>query len=110
MPLAAAWAWLLAAIACEIAGTTALKPASAHPTVLNVSIVVVGYVASMIGLALALRAGLHVGVAYAVWSGVGTAAIAVIGATFLGESANFWTFFFIGVIVVGVVGLNLASA
>lgn len=104
-----AWFWLTAAIACEVAGTSALKPASSHPTVLTVGVVVIGYVASMIGLALALRAGMGVGVAYAVWSGAGTAAIAIIGATFLGEAANPWTFVFIGVIIIGVVGLNLVG-
>ncbi len=101
--------WLWAAIACELVGTTVLKAVSSHPNVLNVGIVAVGYIASMVGLALALRAGMQVGIAYAVWSGVGTAAIAIIGAVFLGESANIWKFVFIAVIVIGVVGLNLAG-
>lgn len=108
-PSTVQWLWLWAAIGCELVGTIALKSASAHPGVVNVGVVTAGYVASMVGLALALRAGMQVGIAYAVWSGVGTAAIAVIGAVFLGESANVWKFAFIGVIIVGVVGLNLVG-
>jgi small multidrug resistance pump len=53
---------------------------------------------------------LPVSVTYAVWAGLGTAAIAVIGVVFLGESWNPVKLTAIALIVVGVVMLNLYGA
>jgi small multidrug resistance pump len=50
-----------------------------------------------------------VSIAYAVWSGVGTAAVAVIGFLYLGESMNVVKALCLVLIVAGVVGLNLAG-
>ncbi|MGH3328403.1 MAG: DMT family transporter [Streptomycetales bacterium] len=60
-------------------------------------------------LALALRAGIEVGVAYAVWSAVGTAAVATYGILVWGESASALKLASLALILVGVVGLNLAG-
>ena len=51
-----------------------------------------------------------VSIAYAIWSGLGTAAIAVVGVLFLGESLNLVKISAIALIVVGVVVLNLQVA
>lgn len=64
---------------------------------------------SFAGLAWALRS-LPVGTAYAVWTGIGAALTAVIGIFWLGEPATAVKIISIGLIVVGVVGLNLAGA
>ena len=48
--------------------------------------------------------------AYAVWSGAGTALVAVVAYFFLGESLGFAKTFFLGHIVAGVIGLNLVGA
>ena len=48
-----------------------------------------------------------VSVTYAIWAGLGTAAIAVVGVVFLGESWNVVKVTAIALIVVGVVALNL---
>jgi small multidrug resistance pump len=106
----AAWLWLTAAIASEVVGTAALKPASAHPGVFSVGAVAAGYVVSFITFALALRAGMTIGVGYAVWSAVGTAAIVGIGVLFYREVVTPWEVFFLAVIIVGVVGLNLSGS
>jgi len=50
-----------------------------------------------------------VSIAYAVWSGVGTAAVAAIGYLWLDESMGWTKALCLGLIVVGVVGLNLAG-
>lgn len=107
---AAAWIWLVVAIACEVVGTTALKAASAHPTVLSVGTVAAGYIASFVTFAIAMRAGMQIGVGYAVWSAVGTAAIVGIGVVFYRESIGPWAVFFLALIVIGVIGLNLTGA
>jgi len=51
-----------------------------------------------------------VSVAYAIWAGLGTAAVAVIGFLFLGESMGWLKATSLGLIVLGVVGLNLVTS
>ncbi len=106
----AAWLWLTTAISSEVVGTAALKSASAHPGVFNVGVVVAGYVISFVTFAIALRAGMTIGIGYAVWSAVGTAAIVGIGVLFYRERITPWEVFFLAVIIVGVVGLNLSGS
>lgn len=50
------------------------------------------------------------GTAYAVWTGIGAVGTFVIGILLFDESANLARFFFVGLIIVGIVGLKLASA
>ncbi len=50
------------------------------------------------------------GTAYAIWTGIGAVGAFVIGIFLFGEPATFARFFFVGLIVVGIVGLKLASA
>lgn len=105
----AAWLWLTAAIASEVVGTAALKSASEHPGVVNVGTVAAGYAVSFITFAIAMRAGMQISIGYAVWSAVGTAAIVTIGVVFYRESISAWEVFFLVVIIVGVIGLNLTG-
>ncbi len=67
------------------------------------------YAASLWLTALALRE-LEISLAYAVWAGVGTAAVAVIGMAALGESVNALKLASIALVIGGVVGLNLSGA
>ncbi|MEV6987129.1 multidrug efflux SMR transporter [Sphaerisporangium sp. NPDC051017] len=105
-----AWLLLAAAIASEVLATTALKLSDGFAHKGWTVVVVIGYVASFALLARALKLQMEIGVAYAVWSGVGTAAIAVIGALFLGEAMNLAKIGGIVLIIAGVVVLNLAGA
>ena len=68
-----------------------------------------GYALSIWLLAVVVRS-MPVSMAYAVWSGVGTALVAVVGFAFLGESMSWTKALFLGLIVLGVIGLNLAGA
>ena len=103
------WILLFAAIATEIVATVALKASDGMSKLWPSVTVVIGYVASFALLAKALK-DLEVGVAYAIWSAVGTAAVAVLGIWLFGESASLAKAFWIGVIVVGVIGLQVSSA
>lgn len=99
---------LLAAIAIEVV-STALLPRTDGFTDLWWSVAVVsGYAASIWLLAVVVRT-LPVSMAYAVWSGLGTAIVAVIGYWFLGEQMSLLKAASLALIVVGVVGLNLAG-
>ena len=95
------------AISSEVAATLALKASDGLSRPLPAAIVVVGYAVSFWLLALVLK-HLSVGTTYAVWSAVGTAAIALIGIVAYGEAANVLKIASLALIVVGVVGLNVA--
>jgi small multidrug resistance pump len=98
---------LAAAIASEVAATLALKASDGFSRPLPAAIVVVGYGLSFWLLALVLK-HLSVGTTYAVWSAVGTAAIALIGIVAYGEAANALKLASLALIVAGVIGLNVA--
>jgi small multidrug resistance pump len=102
------WLYLTTAIATEIAGTIALRFAHGFTRPLPTTIVVVGYALSFLFLSLTLRS-LSVSVTYAIWSGAGTAAIAIVGAAALGEPMTALKAGSVALIVAGVVGLNAAG-
>jgi small multidrug resistance pump len=99
---------LALAIAVEVAATVALRSSDGFSRLVPSLLVVAGYVLAFYLLALVLRS-IPVSVAYAVWSGVGTAAVAVIGMAVLGEAAGALKIASLALIIVGVVGLNLAG-
>jgi multidrug transporter EmrE-like cation transporter len=97
------------AIASEVIATLALKSSEGFSRPLPAAIVVVGYGISFWLLALVLK-HLSVGTTYAVWSAVGTAAIALVGIVAYGETAGALKLASLGLIVLGVIGLNAAGA
>lgn len=103
-----AYLLLLLAIAAEVAGTSLIKFTDGFtrlwPTVATLGC----YGVAFLFLAQAVRI-VPVSVAYAMWSGLGTAAIAAIGAAFLGEPLTVARVLGIGLIVAGVVVLNLGG-
>jgi small multidrug resistance pump len=100
---------LAVAIVIEVASTAALPRTDGFRDPFWAVIVVTGYATSIWLLSLVVQ-WLPVSVTYAVWSGLGTAAIAVVGVLFLGESVNAVKVAAIALIVVGVVVLNLQAA
>lgn len=103
------WSYLLVAIIAEVIGTSALKLSKGF-SVLGPSLVVVaGYTCAFYTLSLALSRGMALGTAYAVWSGVGTALIALIGWLVFREMLNAGAILGIGLIIAGVVLLNMNS-
>jgi multidrug transporter EmrE-like cation transporter len=101
-----AWAFLAAAITCEILATVFLGGTEQFSRPLPTIAVLLGYATSFACLAQALRS-LPVSLAYALWSGIGTATVAVIGIAFLGEQASAAKFLGLALIIAGVVILNL---
>ena len=103
------WVYLFLAIVLEVAGTTNMKLSQGF-TKLGPSVaMVVFYALSFGGLTLALK-GIDVSVAYAIWSGLGTALIAAIGILWFKEPTTAIKMISLGLIVTGVVGLNLSGA
>ena len=104
-----AWIYLAAAIATEIVGTVFLRFTDGFTRTAPSTLVIATYAASLWLTALALRE-LEISLVYAVWAGVGTAAVAVIGMAVLGESVNALKVASIALVIGGVVGLNLSGA
>lgn len=100
--------YLSAAIVLEICGTTSLKLSDGFTRIGPSAAVAVCYVASFLLLSLALR-GIALSIAYALWSGVGTAAVAAIGIVWFGEAAGTWKLLCLALIVLGVAGLHLSD-
>jgi small multidrug resistance pump len=100
---------LLVAIGVEVGATALLPKAAGFTQPMWTTVVVAGYALSIWLLAVVVRA-IPVSVAYAVWAGLGTAAVAVIGFLFLGESMGWLKAASLGLIVLGVVGLNLVGS
>lgn len=99
---------LAAAIAAEVAATS-LLPRTEGFTRPGVSVVVVaGYVLSFLLLAQVVKT-MPVGIAYALWSAVGTLAVVSIGAVFLGQQVTAWQVGGIVLVVAGVVLLNVGG-
>ena len=102
------WLALSAAIVSEVIATSALKASAGFTKPGPVVLVVLGYAAAFYFLALTLRA-IPVGVAYAVWSGVGIVLICLIGWLLFGQRLDAPALIGIGLIIAGVVVLNAFS-
>ncbi len=102
------WFYLVLAIALEVAGTTCMKLSQGFTQTLPSVLLFVFYGLCFSSLNLALKQ-LEVSVAYAVWSGLGTALIALIGIVWFKEPLTIVKLLSIGLIISGVIGLNLGG-
>jgi small multidrug resistance pump len=103
------WIYLLGAIAFEVAGTTAMKLSEGFTRTWPSVAMMVFYLLSLGALTLALKR-FDMSMAYAIWSGVGTALITVVGFYLFKEPISLLKVGSIALIIVGVVGLHLSSA
>ena len=102
------WLFLSIAIAAEVIATSALKAADGFTRLGPSLVVIAGYGIAFYFLSLALR-GIPVGVAYAVWSGVGIVLISVIGWFAFGQTLDAAAVFGIVLIMAGVIVLHVFS-
>lgn len=102
------WLYLFFAITGEIIGTTALKASDGFTRLAPSLVVIVGYGVGFYFLALVLRS-IPLGITYAIWSGVGVAAVTLIGWWLYGQRLDWAALVGIGLIVAGVLVLNLWS-
>jgi small multidrug resistance pump len=103
------WLLLTAAILLEVAGTTSMKISAGFTRLVPSVLIFVFYAASFTVLTLALRK-LDISIAYAIWSGLGTVLITMIGIFWFKEPATALKLTCILLIILGVVGLNLGGA
>ncbi|AKQ54383.1 DMT family transporter [Bordetella hinzii] len=102
------WLFLAVAIAAEIVATSALKASDGFSRLLPSLLTVAGYVVSFYFLSLTLRE-LPVGIAYAIWSGVGIVVISLIGVLLFQQTLDLAAILGIVLIVAGVIVMNVFS-
>ena len=102
------WIYLVLAIVGEVVGTACLKASDGFTKWGYGAGAFLGYAVAFYFLAIVLRS-IPVGVAYAVWSGLGVALITAIGWVIFDQRLDAWAWLGIGLIVAGVVVLNVLS-
>ena len=102
------WLFLAVAIIGEVTATSALKSSDGFTKLAPSAVVVVGYGVAFYFLSLALKS-IPVGIAYAVWAGLGIVLVAGIAWLLHGQKLDAWALVGIGLIVSGVAVLNLLS-
>lgn len=103
-----AWLLLAGAIALEVTATTLLNASKGFTRPLYGVASIMLYSICFWLLAFAVTR-IPIGVAYAIWSGVGVAAIALIGALLFRQSLSLAQLGFLALIVIGAVGLQLTT-
>ena len=101
------WLMLAAAIGSEVAATLALKAALDHPA--WYALVVTGYVAAFAFLAVCLRLGMTIGVAYGIWGAGGVTITAILSAVIYGEPLTALMGLGIALIIAGVLTVEFGS-
>ena len=102
------WIFLGVAIVAEVIATTGLKASEGFTKLWPSLLVIIGYTIAFYFLSLTLKT-IPTGIAYAIWSGVGTVMITLVGWVFMGQRLDLPALVGIGLIIAGVVVMNLFS-
>lgn len=102
------WIFLAIAIIGEVVATSALKSSEGFTKLVPSVMVVVGYGLTFYFLSLALKS-IPVGIAYAIWAGMGIVLIASVAWVLHGQKLDTWGFVGMALILSGVVVLNVLS-
>ena len=101
------WVYLITAIVSEVIATSALKASTGFTKPLPSVVVVIGYLVSFYFLSLTLKT-IPVGIAYAIWSGVGVVLISVVAWLLYGQRLDLPALIGMGLII-SVMVINLFS-
>ena len=102
------WIYLTLAIFSEVMATASLKSTEGFTKLWPSVLVLIGYSAAFYFLSMTLDS-IPIGIAYAIWSGVGVAAITLVSIFFLDQKIDTAGFIGIGLIVAGVIVLRIFS-
>lgn len=103
------WFFLILAGIFEIVWAVGLKSTEEFTKLIPSSITIAAMIVSFWFLSIALKT-LPIGIAYAVWTGIGTLGTVILGILWLGESASILKLIFIALILIGIVGLRVTSS
>ncbi len=102
------WIFLCVAIVSEVVATSALKSSEGFTRLWPTLLVVAGYMLAFYFLSLTLRT-IPVGVAYAIWAGLGVALIALVSWVIFDQKLDLPAMIGMGLIVSGVIVMNVFS-
>ncbi len=102
------WLFLSIAIVSEVVATSALKSSEGFSRLVPSAVVVVGYLLAFYFLSLTLKA-IPIGIAYAIWAGVGIVLIALVGWWLYGQKLDLAAIIGMGLILAGVAVINVFS-
>ena len=102
------WFYLAAAILFEIIGTVSMKLSNGFTKGIPSILMILFYILAFVCLNFSLKT-IPVSIAYAIWSGIGTATIAIIGYFVFKETLTVMKVSAIVLIIVGVVLLNISE-
>ena len=102
------WIFLCVAIIAEVIATSALKSSEGFSKPIASVIVVLGFIIAFYCLSLTLKT-IPVGIAYAIWSGVGIVLVTTIAWIVFDQKLDVWGIMGIALIMSGVLVLNLLS-
>lgn len=105
-----AWLFLTAALLSEMVGATAAGLSEGFTRPIAVLVTVPTVLAAYYLLALALKKGMAVGVAYGVWTASGVAIVALIGVVFLGDGLTPVQIAGLALVMAGALALELGRA
>ncbi|GGF22433.1 QacE family quaternary ammonium compound efflux SMR transporter [Aliidongia dinghuensis] len=103
-----AWVWLLVAGVLEVVWALALKQSNGFTRWVPNVVMAAGLFASFWFLSLAFKE-IPMGTAYAVWTGIGAAGIAILGMVLYGEPISLARIGFLVMVLIGIAGLKLAA-
>jgi small multidrug resistance pump len=103
-----AYLYLLGAILLEVCGTTSMKLSQGFTRLGPSILIFVFYGLSFTLLTMVLKK-IEVSIAYAIWSGVGTAIIATVGILYFKEALTLLKLISLALVIIGVIGLNLSE-
>ncbi|TFE01534.1 DMT family transporter [Jeotgalibacillus salarius] len=102
------WIALIVAGFCEVLGVNGMQRIATGKKLSGFTFLIGGFLASLTLLSIAMTT-IPLGVAYAVWTGMGTIGGVVVGMVFYGDPADRKRIFFLTLIVVAVVGLRVVT-
>lgn len=100
------WVYLFLAIISEVTGTTCMKLSGGFTKVWPSIAIFIFYGISLTSLTIAIKK-IDISVAYAIWCGLGISLISTIGILWFEEPVNIVKIASIGIIIIGVIGLNI---
>jgi small multidrug resistance pump len=103
------WLYLVIAIVFEVSGTTCMKLSKGFTKLVPSILLFAFYGLSFGAMTVALKR-IEVSVAYAIWSALGTALIALIGILWFKESVSVLKTVSLALVILGVIGLNLSGS
>jgi paired small multidrug resistance pump len=102
------WIFLILAGCCEVIGVDSMNRVVKYKNIQSYIRLLAGFILSFTFLSLAMKT-LPMGISYAVWTGIGTVGGTLVGMISYGESKDFKRILFIGMILIGVIGLKLTT-